>query len=68
MASRNSTSRGLVPTVGYLRRSTAKQEKSIADQRREIERYATEHGYVIVRWYTMVSAATRRRSGWTFSG
>lgn len=37
--------------VGYLRRSTSKQEKSLDDQRREIERYAAEHGYTIVRWY-----------------
>jgi DNA invertase Pin-like site-specific DNA recombinase len=41
----------LIPAAGYLRRSTNKQEKSLDDQRREIERYAAEHGYVIVRWY-----------------
>ena len=41
----------LIPAAGYLRRSTAKQEKSLEDQRREIERYAAQHGYHIVRWY-----------------
>ncbi len=41
-----------MPAVAYLRRSTDKQEQSIADQRAEIERYAREHGYRIVREYT----------------
>ena len=40
-----------IPAVGYLRRSTRKQEKSIADQKRAIERWVDEHGYRIVRWY-----------------
>jgi site-specific DNA recombinase len=39
------------PTVAYLRRSTSKQEKSLDDQRTEIERYAAANGYRIVRWY-----------------
>jgi site-specific DNA recombinase len=41
----------LVPTAAYLRRSTSKQEKSLEDQRSEIERYAAANGYRIVRWY-----------------
>ena len=39
------------PAVGYLRRSTDRQEQSIGDQRKAIERYAQEHGYEILRWY-----------------
>lgn len=38
--------------VGYLRRSTDRQEQSIPDQRRAIERYAAEHGIRVLRWYT----------------
>jgi len=41
-----------MPAVAYLRRSTDKQEQSIADQRSEIERYARERGFRIVREYT----------------
>ncbi|NQT14064.1 MAG: recombinase family protein [Planctomycetes bacterium] len=41
----------LIPAVGYLRRSSNRQEKSLPDQRREIERHAAQHGYQIVRWY-----------------
>jgi DNA invertase Pin-like site-specific DNA recombinase len=37
--------------VGYLRRSTDKQEQSIPDQRREIERFARENGLRVVDWY-----------------
>lgn len=51
MTKRRSKSEGLIPAAGYLRRSTGKQEKSLDDQRREIERYAADHGYHIVRWY-----------------
>lgn len=41
----------LIPAVAYLRRSTNRQEKSLDDQRTEIERYALANGYQIVRWY-----------------
>jgi DNA invertase Pin-like site-specific DNA recombinase len=37
--------------VGYLRRSTDKQEQSIEGQRREIERYAAAHGLQTIGWY-----------------
>ena len=37
--------------AAYLRRSTDRQEQSIGDQRTAIERYATEHGFTIVREY-----------------
>jgi DNA invertase Pin-like site-specific DNA recombinase len=52
--------------VGYLRRSTEKQEKSLADQRAEVEKYAAEHGYAIIRWYEddgISGDATERRQG-----
>jgi len=38
--------------VGYLRRSTDRQEQSIPDQRRVIEAFAAEHDLRIVRFYT----------------
>ncbi len=37
--------------VGYCRRSTDRQEQSIADQRLAIERYCAEHGLSLVRWH-----------------
>ncbi len=37
--------------VGYARRSTDKQEQSIADQKRAIERYCAENGLSLNRWY-----------------
>ncbi|HEY4311731.1 MAG TPA: recombinase family protein [Pirellulales bacterium] len=56
----------MTPAVGYLRRSTEKQEGSLADQRREIERYAESNGYRIVRWYEddgISGDATEKRTG-----
>jgi DNA invertase Pin-like site-specific DNA recombinase len=40
------------PAAGYLRRSTDKQDASIADQTKAVQQYADEHGYQLVRWYT----------------
>jgi site-specific DNA recombinase len=40
-----------MPAVGYLRRSTSRQEKSLEDQRSEIEQYAAANGYRILRWF-----------------
>lgn len=37
--------------VGYLRRSTDRQEQSIPDQRAALERYAFDHGLTIARFY-----------------
>lgn len=37
--------------VAYIRRSTTKQEQSLEGQRFDIERFAEENGYRIVRWY-----------------
>lgn len=37
--------------VGYARRSTDKQEQSIPDQQRAIERYCADNGLTIQRWF-----------------
>ena len=37
--------------VGYLRRSTDKQDTSLDDQRQAIKRYAKQHGYELLRFY-----------------
>ncbi|MDP6763582.1 MAG: recombinase family protein [Planctomycetota bacterium] len=37
--------------VGYLRRSTDRQEQSIPDQRKAIERYAAEHDLELARFF-----------------
>ena len=66
MTERKTHAPRLVPTVGYLRRSTSKQEKSLQDQRREIERYALQNGYDILRWYEddgISGDATEKRVG-----
>jgi len=39
------------PAVAYLRRSTDRQEQSIADQRKAIQRYAEEHGFTLLDQY-----------------
>ena len=63
MATKHSKRAALIPAVGYLRRSTGKQEKSLPEQKREIQRYAAKHGYKILRWYTdtISGDATERR-------
>lgn len=38
--------------VGYVRRSTDRQEQSIPDQQRAIERYCAQHGLRLLRYYT----------------
>jgi site-specific DNA recombinase len=56
----------LIPAVAYLRRSTSRQEKSLEDQRTEIERYAAANGYRILRWFQddgISGDATERRTG-----
>ncbi|MDP8239965.1 MAG: recombinase family protein [Candidatus Hatepunaea meridiana] len=40
------------PAIGYLRRSTDRQEQSISDQRRVIEAYAVNNGYNLLNYYT----------------
>ena len=39
------------PVVGYLRRSTDRQEQSINDQRQVIEGYAVNNGYNVIDYY-----------------
>ena len=39
------------PVVGYLRRSTDRQEQSIDDQRQVIEGYAVNNGYNVIDYY-----------------
>ena len=38
--------------VGYVRRSTDRQEQSIPDQKKAIETYAAEHDLSLVKFYT----------------
>jgi len=42
---------GMKKAVGYLRRSTDRQTQSIPDQRKAIERYASEEGFEVLGWY-----------------
>lgn len=42
---------GANAVVGYARRSTDRQEQSIPDQQKAVERYCAEHGLRILRWY-----------------
>jgi len=44
--------KNMVKAVGYARRSTDMQERSIPDQQAFVQRWADEHGYAILRWYT----------------
>lgn len=44
--------KNLVKAVGYARRSTDMQERSIPDQQAFVQRWAEEHGYTILRWFT----------------
>ncbi len=39
------------PAVGYLRRSTDRQEQSIEDQKKSVSIYAAENGFEIVKFY-----------------
>lgn len=53
MAGRQRTRAGPRPAaVGYLRRSTDRQEQSIPDQRRAVERHCDERGLALLRCYT----------------
>jgi site-specific DNA recombinase len=46
------TATALKPAVGYLRRSTDRQEQSLGDQETALRRYAETHGFEILRLYT----------------
>jgi len=45
------TKKTIVTAVGYARRSTDLQERSIPDQKAYLQRWAEENGYRIARWY-----------------
>ncbi len=52
--------------VGYVRRSTDRQEQSIGDQTKAIEAFAAEHGLTLVRFYTddaISGTSTAKRLG-----
>lgn len=40
-----------IKAVGYARRSTDMQERSIPDQKAYVEKWAAQNGYRIIRWY-----------------
>lgn len=57
---------GAVTAAAYLRRSTSRQEKSLDDQRKEVERYAAANNYRITQWFQddgISGDATVRRNG-----
>ncbi len=51
MIRQNSNTRQNSRTVGYVRRSTDRQEQSIPDQKKALEAYAAEHGLHLVKFY-----------------
>lgn len=55
----------LIPAVGYTRRSTDTQERSIPDQQAFVERCAAQHGYAKKRWFiddAMSGTSTKGRN------
>jgi len=52
MARRNPEKNPSNRTVGYVRRSTDRQEQSIPDQKKALEKYASENGLRILKFYT----------------
>jgi len=51
MIRQNSNTRQNSRAVGYVRRSTDRQEQSIPDQKKALEAYAAEHGLHLVKFY-----------------
>ncbi|GAI66600.1 unnamed protein product, partial [marine sediment metagenome] len=51
MIRQNSNTRQNSRTVGYVRRSTDRQEQSIPDQKKALEAYAAKHGLRLVKFY-----------------
>ncbi|MHC4466971.1 MAG: recombinase family protein [Planctomycetota bacterium] len=49
---RKSSNRRLDAAVGYVRRSTDKQEQSISDQKKALEKYTSENGLRLLKFYT----------------
>ena len=51
LGARNAKTRAACRAVGYIRRSTDRQEQSIPDQKKAIETYAAEHGLRLGQFY-----------------
>ena len=48
MAKRHSTKRAQISAVAYYRMSSDRQEKSVAEQRDAVRKYAKQNGYRIL--------------------
>ncbi len=62
------TKRKMIPAVGYARRSTDLQERSIPDQQAYVTKWAADNGYKINRWYiddALSGTSTRGRDAFT---
>ncbi len=51
MTRHNTNTRQKNRAVGYVRRSTDRQEQSIPDQKKALEAYAAEHSLRLVKFY-----------------
>jgi len=51
MTRSNNTTQPGNRAVGYVRRSTDRQEQSIPDQKKALQDYATEHGFRLIKFY-----------------
>ena len=57
----------LIPAAAYVRMSTDRQEDSPERQKRQINEYATKHGYNVIRWYAdhgMSGTESANRAGY----
>ncbi len=59
------TTERTIPAVGYARRSTDLQERSILDQKAAVERWANANGHHVLRWYVddAISGTSARGRG-----
>ena len=58
----------IIAAVGYARRSSDLQERSVPDQKAYVEKWATENGYRVVRWYVddaITGTSTKGRDQFT---